>query len=91
MTDWSGAGDLEELHGAILEAWNRQDEQAYAGCFTDDAVVIGFDGSEMHGSADIAEQVRRSSPITTSPHTFEWFEASGELMSARDSCTQSSE
>ena len=58
VTDWSGAGELEELHGAILEAWNRQDGQAYAGCFTDDAVVIGFDGSEMHGSADIAEQLR---------------------------------
>ncbi len=58
VTDWSGASDLEELHGAILEAWNRQDEQAYAGCFTDDAVVIGFDGSEMHGTAAIAEQLR---------------------------------
>ena len=58
VTDWSGAGDLEELHGAILEAWNCQDGQAYADCFTDDAVVVGFDGSEMHGSADVAEQLR---------------------------------
>ena len=58
VTEWNGAGGLEELHGAILEAWNRQDEQVYAGCFSDDAVVIGFDGSEMHGSADIAAQLR---------------------------------
>jgi uncharacterized protein (TIGR02246 family) len=54
----SGSGDgLEGLHGAILEAWNRRDAQAYADCFSDGAVVIGFDGSEMHGRAAIAEQL----------------------------------
>ena len=57
MTDPSGAAALEALHGAILDAWNQQDEQAYADCFTDDALVIGFDGSEIHGRAAIAEQL----------------------------------
>jgi uncharacterized protein (TIGR02246 family) len=57
MTDSSGAPDLEELHGAILAAWNQQDAAAYAGCFTDDGLVIGFDGSEMHGRTAIAEQL----------------------------------
>ena len=56
VTAWSGAGDLEELHGAILEAWNRHDEQAYAGCFTDDALVVGFDGSD--GGRDALELAR---------------------------------
>lgn len=57
MTDASSTADLEGLHGAILDAWNRQDAKAYAACFVDDALVIGFDGSEMHGSVAIAEQL----------------------------------
>ncbi len=55
-----GASDdsgLERLHRKILEAWNRQDAQAYAACFDDDALVVGFDGSEMHGRDSIAEQI----------------------------------
>ena len=57
MTDATGTADLEGLHGAILDAWNRQDAKAYAACFVDDALVIGFDGSEMRGRAAIAEQL----------------------------------
>jgi uncharacterized protein (TIGR02246 family) len=53
-----GEGDpLETLHGEILDAWNRQDSQAYADCFVDDALVIGFDGSEMHDQSEIADQL----------------------------------
>lgn len=50
-------GGLESLHGTILDAWNRQDAEAYAACFDDSALVIGFDGSEMHGREAIAEQL----------------------------------
>jgi uncharacterized protein (TIGR02246 family) len=57
MTGARGVADLAELHAAILGAWNRQDADAYADCFIDDALVIGFDGSEMHGSAGISEQL----------------------------------
>jgi uncharacterized protein (TIGR02246 family) len=57
MTDSSGVEGLAELHGQILEAWNRQDAGAYADCFVNDALVIGFDGSEMHGASAIAEQL----------------------------------
>jgi uncharacterized protein (TIGR02246 family) len=57
MTDASSTADLEGLHGAILDAWNRQDANAYAACFVDDALVIGFDGSEMGGRVAIAEQL----------------------------------
>jgi uncharacterized protein (TIGR02246 family) len=53
-SDDSGLGGL---HRKILEAWNRQDAQAYAACFDDDALVVGFDGSEMHGRESIAEQL----------------------------------
>jgi uncharacterized protein (TIGR02246 family) len=57
MSDGLGPGSLEELHAEILDAWNRQDASAYAACFVDDALVVGFDGSEMHGAAEIAEQL----------------------------------
>ena len=40
---------VEALHGQILAAWNRGDAAAYAAQFTDNAIVVGFDGSEMHG------------------------------------------
>ena len=57
MSD-DGRGDgLEDLHRDILQAWNRRDAAAYADCFADDAVVIGFDGSDMIGRAAIAEQL----------------------------------
>jgi uncharacterized protein (TIGR02246 family) len=48
---------VEALHGQILAAWNRGDATAYAEHFTDDAIVVGFDGSEMHGRGQIAEQL----------------------------------
>jgi uncharacterized protein (TIGR02246 family) len=51
------AAGLEGLHGEILDAWNRHDADGYAQCFTEDALVIGFDGSEMHGRAEVAEQL----------------------------------
>lgn len=57
MTDASRTADLDGLHAAILDAWNRQDARAYAACFVDDALVIGFDGSEMRGRVAIAEQL----------------------------------
>ena len=48
---------VEELHARLLDAWNRQDAAAYADHFADDAIVVGFDGSEMHGRREIAQQL----------------------------------
>ena len=52
-----GAGMIEALHGEILSAWNRRDAGAYAERFTESGIVVGFDGSEMHGREDIARQL----------------------------------
>jgi uncharacterized protein (TIGR02246 family) len=57
MTSGTTTQDLERLHGAILDAWNRQDADGYARYFGDDAIVVGFDGSEMQGRREIAEQL----------------------------------
>lgn len=43
----------QTLYHNLLAAWNRRDAAAFAGLFTDDAYVIGFDGSPMHGRAEI--------------------------------------
>jgi uncharacterized protein (TIGR02246 family) len=48
---------VSRLHADILAAWNRQDARAYAEQFTEAALVIGFDGSEMHGRDEIARQL----------------------------------
>jgi uncharacterized protein (TIGR02246 family) len=48
---------VEELHARILDAWNGQDAAAYAESCTEDAIVVGFDGSEMHGREEIAGQL----------------------------------
>lgn len=41
------------LYRQVLEAWNRQDAHAFAALFSEDSNVIGFDGSQMNGRAEI--------------------------------------
>jgi uncharacterized protein (TIGR02246 family) len=55
--DGSPKDAVEALHGRILAAWNRADAAGYAEQFTDNAIVVGFDGSEMHGRGEIADQL----------------------------------
>jgi len=54
-------GDAEEaitaLYRAILNGWNAADADAFASVFAEDGEVIGFDGSEVRGRAQIAEQM----------------------------------
>jgi uncharacterized protein (TIGR02246 family) len=42
------------LYQQLLEAWNARDATAFAGLFTDDGSVVGFDGSPMNGRVEIA-------------------------------------
>jgi uncharacterized protein (TIGR02246 family) len=48
---------VKELHARILDAWNRQDAAGYAEQFTETALIVGFDGSEMHGRDGVAAQL----------------------------------
>jgi uncharacterized protein (TIGR02246 family) len=54
-------GDAEEaitaLYRAILSGWNAADADAFASVFAEDGEVVGFDGSEVRGRAQIAEQM----------------------------------
>jgi len=49
--------DLGALYQQLLDGWNQRDAAAYAALFAEDASVIGFDGSQMNGRAEIATQI----------------------------------
>ncbi len=46
------------LYRRLLEAWNQRDADAFASLFTADGSVVGFDGSQMNGAAQIAAELR---------------------------------
>ena len=48
---------IEALYRQLLEAWNRQDAKSYAALFSEDANVIGFDGSQIDGRAAIEANI----------------------------------
>ena len=48
---------IKALYRQLLEAWNRQDAKSYAALFSDDANMIGFDGSQIDGQAAIEEHL----------------------------------
>jgi uncharacterized protein (TIGR02246 family) len=43
----------------MLEGWNTRNPQAFAAPFAEDGEVIGFDGSQMSGSAEIAATLQQ--------------------------------
>jgi uncharacterized protein (TIGR02246 family) len=48
--------EARDLYRRLLEAWNARDEQEYAGLFSPDAMLIGFDGSQLAG-AQVADHL----------------------------------
>ena len=52
------AAPAVELYTRLLEAWNARDADAFASLVTADAGVVGFDGSQMNGAAQIASELR---------------------------------
>lgn len=48
-----GQTEVRSLYQRLLEAWNQRDAAAFAALFAQDAQVIGFDGSQMAGPAEI--------------------------------------
>lgn len=48
---------VRTLYAQIIDAWNWQNTDDYAGCFAEDANLIGFDGSVVNGRADILQHL----------------------------------
>jgi len=49
--------EISALYQELLDGWNQRDAAAYAALFAEEASVIGFDGSQMSGRAEIATQI----------------------------------
>jgi uncharacterized protein (TIGR02246 family) len=49
----------EELYAALIECWNARDATGFAALFEEEGHCIGFDGSEMHGPAEIEAELSR--------------------------------
>jgi uncharacterized protein (TIGR02246 family) len=43
-----------EVYHLLLQRWNERDAEGFAALFADDGHAIGFDGSAMHGRAQVA-------------------------------------
>ena len=50
---------IEKLHQTLLTCWNNQDAPGMASLFSADANVIGFDGSQMNGRAQIELELQQ--------------------------------
>ena len=48
---------VRDLYEALIGAWNQQDAAGMAGCFAETGNIVGFDGSQMRGPADIESTV----------------------------------
>ncbi|MEO6304251.1 MAG: SgcJ/EcaC family oxidoreductase [Bacteroidia bacterium] len=47
------------LYIKLLACWNNYDAEQYASLFTDDANLIGFDGSQINGKEEIRTQLSK--------------------------------
>jgi len=45
--------EIGTLYQRLITAWNDRSAAAFADCFAQDAICIGFDGSQMSGKAEI--------------------------------------
>jgi uncharacterized protein (TIGR02246 family) len=58
MTDSAATSGVTELYRALLAAWNNQAADAFAALFAEDAIVVGYDGSQMVGRVEVAKSLR---------------------------------
>lgn len=55
-----GAGiPVRMLYHQLLDFWNQRNAEAMAELMTEDANVIGFDGSQFNGKSEIARMLRQ--------------------------------
>ena len=60
---------MHGLYRRLIDGWNAGDAGAMAGALAPDGLVIGFDGSQMFGSDEVAASLVASSPTTRRPRT----------------------
>jgi uncharacterized protein (TIGR02246 family) len=48
---------IRALYEQLLDAWNRRDAHAFAALIAEDGNVVGFDGSQINGRAEVEAQI----------------------------------
>ena len=51
--------EVRALYQHLLDSWNKRNADAFAASFAEDGEVVGFDGSQMSGQAEIASTLRQ--------------------------------
>src|SRR5438552_11494214 len=49
--------NVRKLYRRLLAAWNNRDAAYMAACFDNEGYVVGFDGSQLNGSAEIESEL----------------------------------
>ena len=49
--------EIRELYARLIDGWNANDAAAMAAALANDALVIGYDGSQMLGREEVASQL----------------------------------
>ena len=49
--------EIRALYQQLLESWNRRNAADFAALFAEDGNVVGFDGSQINGRAEIEAQI----------------------------------
>jgi uncharacterized protein (TIGR02246 family) len=50
---------VRALYSHMLDAWNKRDADAIAALFAEDGNLVGFDGSQLNGRAEIGPAMRQ--------------------------------
>lgn len=54
----SGAeAEVRELYRKLLQAWDKRNARDYAMLFAPDAILVGFDGTQVFGQTDIGAHI----------------------------------
>lgn len=53
----SDQAQIHALYRALLDGWNRRSAHDFAALFAEDGNVVGFDGSQMSGRAEVESQL----------------------------------
>ena len=48
---------IRSLYRTLIDNWNNMDASGYANLFTDDANLVGFDGSQANGKKNIQQHL----------------------------------
>jgi uncharacterized protein (TIGR02246 family) len=49
--------EVRELYRKLLEAWDKRNARDYAMLFAPDAILVGFDGTQVFGQKDIGAHI----------------------------------